>query len=278
MFRLRRRPAPETEQIFHEIRQTLRGSGIDPVFRAWAADDEFLRLLWPQLKHNAQARSFEDAAESLRRTASLCAQEMGRMGTDLAHLGESQVYQIRQALKLYSYLAPKILILATATRLALEGKSVGETPPSLQEWMLLGVPAEMYPMELVSDPPTDPRLRKAFKDIQKTLRLERISYPYRTLALWPEYLLPSWNNLKPLIGNEMYARFAKTLQADAERAAEALPFPIQLPLHSKMLARTQRHERHLPALVLNLELLRLDIESVRELASPPFPAEFEEAA
>lgn len=64
----------EIERVYHEIRQTLRVTGINLNFRTWAAVDNFLPAQWEALRPNAETRVFEEATDRLRREAVQIAQ------------------------------------------------------------------------------------------------------------------------------------------------------------------------------------------------------------
>lgn len=116
----------EVERVYHEIRQTLRVTGVNLNFRTWAAYGKFLPAMWDAVRPNAETRAFENAADQVRMRAVLAADKLGRLGVPAAvRLGDSQAFQIRAALDLYHYVNPKLLVLTSAVRLALDGEPVG---------------------------------------------------------------------------------------------------------------------------------------------------------
>lgn len=276
----------EIEQVYHEIKQTLRVSGINLNFRTWAGYGPFLPLLWHAVRPNVETRAFEDAADHLRAEAVQIAERLGRVGaTAHVRLGESQAYQVQAALRLYHYINPKLLVLTSAVRLALAGEPVGGGDSGVHEptvRLARGVPARMYPMEMVSERPDDERLRTVFADITQTLSLSAINSDYRTLALWPEYLIAVWERLKPLVGGERYTRAATELRETARSLARGLPYPIPLTRErvgevcgaegDEIMQATEQFERLLPSLLLNIVLLALDWQPAEALRLSPFPA------
>ncbi len=84
--------ADEIERVYHEIRQTLRVSGVNLNFRTWARYDALLPVLWDALKANAGTMAFEHAADQLRLQAARFASESGRLNAkQQAKLGERQM-------------------------------------------------------------------------------------------------------------------------------------------------------------------------------------------
>src|SRR5262245_6929871 len=55
----------DIERIYHEIRQTLRVSGINLDFRLWAGYERFLPVLWNAVAPNAETIAFEKSADQL---------------------------------------------------------------------------------------------------------------------------------------------------------------------------------------------------------------------
>lgn len=271
----------ETARIYHEIRQTLRVSGVNLVFRTWAGMGRLLPVAWEGVRANAETRAFEDAADQLRMEAAHAADALGRVSAaGEARLGESQVFQLRAALDLYRYVTPKLLLLTAAVRMALEdGRADGSVTGS--ELIARGVPTRMYPMEMVAEEPDEKRIREQFDDIKKTLGLSRINSVYRTLALWPDYLEPAWDGLKPITGLDEYEAAADRLRDRSRELVGTLPYPIALSREAvenagedagNLLETAEKFEKLVPGVVLNAALFALDWQDAAEVARSPFPA------
>ncbi len=144
-----------------------------------------------------------------------------------------------------------------------------------------GVPEGMYSMEMVEDHPTEARVRRIFTDIERTLSLTSINSDYRTLALWPDYLEAAWKRLKPRVGTAGYQAAAGALRDRSLAMARELPRRVVLSPGAiealgedmqKVRETTERFERLLPGLIVNIALLALDWEPAERLAVSPFPA------
>jgi hypothetical protein len=194
----------EIERVYHEIRQVLRVNGVNLNFRTWAGYGGFLPLMWDAIRPNAETRVFEDAADRIRAEAVEKAAALGKLNANTrVTLGESQIYQIKKALDLYHYINPKLLLLTSAVRLALSGQAFGQSAGGdAVELIERGIPAKMYPMEMVSDEPDEELVKQTFEDIKRTLSLPSVNSDYRTLALWPDYLAAAWSELKPIVQRE----------------------------------------------------------------------------
>jgi hypothetical protein len=229
-----------------------------------------------------QTRAFEDAADAVRAQAVRAAERLERLGVwDAVALGESQRFHVRGVLQLYHYVEPKVLVLASAVRMALAGDEVGRgQPPASVERLEQGEPAGMMPMEWVSERPDDPRLRSLFKDILQRLGPPSLPGEYRALALWPEYLEAAWRRLKPLMETGEYRSACEALLATSRRQARELPYRVVLTRdqvdaleeRTGVIVRvTEQMEERLPSLVMNVALMVLDTPEVEQLV--PFPAQ-----
>lgn len=276
------RADPATERLFHEIRQTLRVTGISLDFRAYAAHGSFFPAMWEAMRPNAETRAFEEAGDRLREEAVHAAAGMDRLSVlGLARLGESQAFQAEAALLLYHYINPKLLVFTSALAGALEG-APPRGPRGSAELLEKGEPARMPPMEMVEEAGAeDPAVRRTLRDIKRTLALEEIHSDYRTLALWPRYLSSAWLRLKPVVGTQGYRMTCQRLTELARELAARLPHSVGLSAQAlarqgadpdAVLRQTREFERTLPPLILNVALLALDWQAPELARRSPYPA------
>lgn len=272
----------DTARIYHEIRQTLRVSGINLNFRTWAAFRHFFPAMWRAMQPIAASQAFESTSDALRARAVDVTSALPPMRVGAA-IGESQRYQLQRALDLYHYINPKLLLFTAVVRRGLLGTrsaSGASHDVDFVTRIAFGAPPTMAAMEMVDENPDDRRLRRIFRDIQATLDLPSINSDYRTLAMWPDYLEPAWARLKPVVSTEPYRHATNTLARDAVMAAERFPVPAGIDLRrlklrgentSALRDATDQFERLLPSLIVNIALLSLDWHSDAELRRSPFP-------
>lgn len=272
----------EIERVYHEIRQVLRVTGVNLNLRTWATFGRFLPSVWDALRPNLETRAFEDASDRVRAEAVAAAEKLPRLDALVGpSLGESQRYQIQAALDLYHTINPKLLVLTSAVRLALDGEKIGGGSDAPAERIERGEPPGMFPMEMVAEEPDDDRLRELFEDIQSTLNLPSINSDYRTLGLWPDYLGAAWAKLKPLVGQPASVQAADALRETARALARELPLPFEFSRDrvselgedaDAVSEKTRAFEQLLPTLILNIALLQLDWKIPETLRESPFPA------
>jgi hypothetical protein len=289
MFGLKKKPVDEheaegeVERVYHEIRQTLRVTGINLVFRIWARYEKFFPAMWETIRANAATRIFEDASDAVRAQAVRAADGLGRLNVSKSvKLGESQAYQIKAALDLYHYINPKLLLIVSAVRLALAGEHEQELIEGAKFVELIegGVPEKMYPMEMVSEDPKEDKLQEVFSDIKRTLAIGSINSDYRTLALWPDYLVEGWRRMNPFLLTKEYVEAAHEVRQKARAGAFELPYPVisREGLEetgedfAEIMDTAQKFENLLAPLILNIALFQLDWHDPQRLMVSPFPA------
>lgn len=274
----------EIDEVYHDIRQTMRVTGVNLIFRTWAGYTNALPIIWKALSPAVSTRAFEQAADQLRARTVDLASSMARLSVPARiALGPSQAYQIEQAVLLYHYINPKLLLLTSALRLAMDPQapSTDDTQHNpLAERLPRGEPPGMYPMEMVSDEPHDETVATVFKDIKDHYAQAAINSDYRTLALWPDYLAAAWQQLKPHSDEGAYRSAVVELQTYSGILARTLPCPVTLSRTdfdqnvesaAEVKEKTAGFERLLPPLLLNVALMGLDWRSRDVLRHSPFP-------
>lgn len=277
-----REASGDVERVLHEMRQTLRVTGLDVTVRTWAGFERFLVAMWEAMGPNTETRAFESAGDALRARAVDAVDRWERLGAwDAVPLGESQRHHLRGALELYHYLNPKMLVFTSAVQLALQDEAVGALQPlGSAERIERGAPERMMAMEWVSERPDDARLRKLFTDILESVGPPSLPGEFRALALWPRYLEVAWERLKPRLRSEEWARASDTLLAMSRHLARGLPYEVALSAErlvvlnedAEVIQRvTAQCEWRLPMLVLAMAALVSDVGDLERRL--PFPAE-----
>ncbi|HEX5435554.1 MAG TPA: halocarboxylic acid dehydrogenase DehI family protein [Gemmatimonadaceae bacterium] len=273
----------ETAFIYHQIRQVLRASGVSAIFRSWAGAEHVLDAMWSALRPNLETRAFEDASDHVREAAAHAAHPLGTLGA-VTHFEptESRAFQIRAALDLHRYLTPKLLLLAAAARLALDGEYIGREGAVATELVERGVPPRMYPMALVDERPDDKQLRDLFRDVRRTMKTTAADDVYRSLALWPDYFTAAWTHLRPLTRGDEFRDAVDSVRETARSLARTLPLPLRLPPEyfqgrqadmETAASITAEYEDALPGTLMNVMLFATDWQPLDALARSPFAAE-----
>jgi hypothetical protein len=276
----------ELDEIYHDIRQTLRVTGINLVFRALAPYSKALPTIWHEVAPLASKQSFEEASDKLRSKAVQAAASLGALAVrDAVRAGPSQSYQIEEALRLYHYINPKLLLLVAVLRLMIEDRLSAadrSTTSRSQDSMPRGEPRGMYPMEMIAEEPDEERIAALFREIKAHYSLASINSDYRTLALWPDYLAAAWERLKAKSVTSTYSQAVQGLQAEARAQAQTLPLPAGLatgafdrrtPDAGAVRDKLAEFERVLPPLMLNIALMALEWQPAGSLVHSPFPVE-----
>lgn len=272
----------EIERVYHEIRQTLRVTGVNLNFRTWAAFGDFLPLVWDAMRANAETRAFESAADQLRADAARAAAKLGPLeARSRVSLGESQSFQIHAALDLYYYVTPKLLVFTSAISLLLQEEEIGRANAQESDRLAPGAPGKMYAMEMEAEDPDDERLNELYRDIKETLSLPSVNSYFRALALWPDYLSAAWQRLKLRVQMSEYREAVDQLRESSRALARELPQRLSLDRQAvndagadieEVIETSDLFEQLIPGAILNIALLQLDWRQGAELAVSPFPA------
>lgn len=271
------------ERVYHEIKQTLRVTGVNLNFRTWGSLGAFLPLIWDTLQPAVETLNFEIAADSVRAEAGSFGESLGSLNVP-SHdvLGESQLFQLRGSLDLYHYVNPKLLVFTSAVAMLLRGEEIGREFDSAPDRIARGAPRDMLDMDMEDDQSEEPLIVELYDDIKQTLSLTSINSDYRTLALWPNYLSVAWQQLKPVVKSTAYHRATDQLRTKSRELARTLPYPLTLDLRTlrsanvdldKATAMTDSFEQLLPGLIINIALLQSDWKTGSELKASPFPAQ-----
>ncbi|WP_338872303.1 halocarboxylic acid dehydrogenase DehI family protein [Myxococcus stipitatus] len=269
----------DVERVYHELRQTMRVSGVDVSLRTWAAYPRFFVAMWEAMGPNVETRAFEELAAGLWQEVLDTTVGWEVLGAwSAVQLGPSQRFHARGALELYEAMLPRVLLMVSAVRLALDGHVVGHRGvPGELERLEHGVPARMAAMEWVAERPRDALTRSLFTDIEKTVGPPGVPGEYRALACWPEYLEAAWRRLKPRMKDEDFQAAAESVRESARKRALSLPYAVALSRERvaalgenvNAVARvTEALEARLPSLLLNLSRL---VQDVPDMLRQPMP-------
>lgn len=276
----------DLELIYHEVRQVLRVPGVSVCIRALAGEPRWFASLWTELGPILETTSFEASSDLLRiasvELASGLVDAFGPVEARArAGLGPSQRHQLDAALALHHYLGPKLLLLHATLRLGLsEGATApGRTAPG--DRIVRGPPISMAPLELVPDPPSDPKLARVFDELRRTFGLEHVPSLHAHLAMWPRYLSLATRGLERVTLTTKFEHAREALHDHALELAARLPRPLATGRgHLRKMASGPGRlvelisalDRAAPVLCLETSLLALEVIPASLLAASPFPA------
>jgi hypothetical protein len=139
----------------------------------------------------------------------------------------------------------------------------------------------MAPLEMVPENPADRRVRAVFRAIRRERGLPWIGGAWRTLALFPDYLVEAWRRVEPLASDSEARRHARALLELSRDLARTLPFPVSVDRGrlggvgqdpDRAISLFADFERIIAPLVLDVAMLSLDLSPADDVARSPFPA------
>ncbi len=265
----------ERAAAYAKMKQALQVPWMGVVTMAYAHYPTFFRTLWTGLAPIVQSVAFVAHSRALRAHAELAAQRLhpGSLTAALLDLGYAprELQQIRDLLEVFSHGNQPYLLIASITRLLLEGgelDGLGDAQPFEGRHG----PQPGSALVLMEAHHADAPTRAVYADIKRTLGLPFVNTDYRALARWPSYFEAAWNGLASRVQGDDYRAICDELHAGVlERVAHALPNPAALrgealraaaaadaPL-AEVLAVARLFQWLLPGLVTNIAFLRAQL-------------------
>ncbi|WP_141333616.1 hypothetical protein, partial [Myxococcus sp. AB025B] len=86
----------DVERVYHELRRTMRVTGVDVSLRTWAAWPRFFVAMWEAMGPNEETRAFEESALELWQQTLDTTVAWDELGAwEAAKLGSSQRFHVR---------------------------------------------------------------------------------------------------------------------------------------------------------------------------------------
>jgi hypothetical protein len=196
---------------------------------AYAHYPTFFAELWRGLQPLVASAEFVQAARALREGAEARAAALGppSMLRRLDALGYAprEIDQMRATLEVFSHGNFPYLLIATLTRLLLEG---GEARGQARATRFDGrhAPDVDVPLVLMEAHHADAPTRAVYEDIKATLGLPFVNTDYRAFARWPSWFALAWSEIKPLVKGAGYEAACLALHEQALRSVSLeLPNP-----------------------------------------------------
>lgn len=217
--------------VYEDTKAVLGVPWMGVVTMAFSHYPGFYDCLWSGLRPLCQTDAFQEACRELRNfTEDRVAQfDLSDLRPDLKRRGyaDRECGDIRAMIEVFGSGNYPYLLIATITRLALQGGRLSDIPaaPGQMEGAPNRTAGRLILMERHhADAPT----LAVYDDIEATLGLPFVNTDYRALARWPSYFALAWGDLKRVILTPDYEPCVAAVHAEAVRLAEALPNPGEL--------------------------------------------------
>lgn len=266
----------QRKERYEDMKQILQVPWMGVVTMAYAHYPTFFAVLWEGLKPLVRSSEYVNQAHALRNfvedeVQALAPPPIGRHLRDLGYV-ERELDDIRGMIEIFSHGNFLYFIIATVTRLLLEGgemRGTGAALPCKERH----APQVQVPFILMEAHHADAPTRAVYADIATTLRLPFVNTDYRALARWPSYFALAWADLKKVVAGTAHDAICEAVhRRAAEAVARILPNPGRLTTAnlreaadedatvSEVLQMCRLFQWLLPGLVTNVAFFRRQLE------------------
>jgi Halocarboxylic acid dehydrogenase DehI len=221
-----------TQEIFEDIKQTLRVPHVHMMFQVLAAFPDFFDLFWQTAKPALETQEFFSSGERLAAEAYTRVHNYFRINTLSGRVAEIHFSpevqaEIQEVVDLHQYAYSTLLLVAAALVQAIEypgaerqNSTAPARPAHFPEY-------RRKPIEVEEDLAPLPT-KKIYDDIKRTLGTPFVDMSYLNLARWPEFLEIYWDSLKPVLKTPLYEQQRLAIRESGLSLAAELPEPLQL--------------------------------------------------
>lgn len=223
--------AGELQEIYGDIRATLRVAWVAFACRVLATFPGYLPLAWRAAKPNFATRYTERAADELRALALLPGPPPPDPRPKLRSSGwdDARIDEVRHALDVLNYGNAKYMLLIAAWAEEIQGRASDggeDLSPEDAARIPHGLPEGVGPLRLVDPDEASPEVQELLKRVTDSHSHHGPSSDYRVLAAWPEYLRLALDEaLEPVVRTEEYDAVARALLTRARELARGFPAP-----------------------------------------------------
>ena len=222
-------------EIFEDIKQTLRTTQVNLIYRTLAVHETYFAAAWEALRPNASITYFERCADSLRmRMAPPMPEDVHDFEEELEEecgYSEEQIERINQILDVFNYINPKSLILVDALRGALAGMKIGGVEPGFEEDLKPlprgPLPGMVLP-ELLGRDEAGAEINDIYDRIQRETGFGSVPSIWRALGHYPELLSRAWEFLREEQKKKGFEITVSLSQGAAGAAAQEFPYSVEL--------------------------------------------------
>lgn len=207
-----------TKAMYEDIKNSLRVPFVPALFRSLAVYPYYLTLAWNSLKPNALTVYFERSADDVRRYASEATSSASRPPAAEGEVGN--------ALRVLNYADPKVLLAASALRVATTGQMPRMTvlPRGDKQQIVPGIP------EGAADIGGGP-LPGGLEELRSTLGWDIVPDEFHVLGRSVPYLTAVTPAVTALTQDAAFRRTQIVLRRMTNDAVAALPYRMDIGPH-----------------------------------------------
>ena len=228
------RPVPEyladddLRARYEDMKQVFQVPWMGVVTMAFAHYRDFFDMLWSGTRELCGSTAWVDGCAELRafaesQAASLAPPPISARLLD-AGFAPKELTAIRETVEVFSHGNFPYLMLATLTRLLLEGGEAA-TDGSAAPFRGRHAPDVSVPFVLMEYHHGTAETRAVYDDVMATLGLPFVNTDYRGFARWPAYFAMAWSDLRPVVQAPGYEPLVASVHTRAVALAAALPNP-----------------------------------------------------
>ncbi len=194
-------------QWYAEMKRSLQVPWMGVVTMAYAHYPGFFQTLWTGLKPLVESTAFVETAIRIREHVESRVERLNPspISGRLSALGYAprELDQIREVVEVFSHGNFLYFLIATITRLLLEGGDMRGNGEA-QRYTARHAPDVSVTLTLMEAHHADKPTQANFEEIKAILGLPFVNTDYRALARWPTYFALAWRDLKPALEKPEY--------------------------------------------------------------------------
>ncbi|SDK80452.1 halocarboxylic acid dehydrogenase DehI family protein [Natronorubrum texcoconense] len=223
--------------LYDDIKRTFRAPIVNWIFRTTIANyPEFCRYAWAQVKPVFETARFgrlsvayrDTVLSALEAESTVPTYRCGELDVSPAEYGE-----LRGQLATYDIVAPRLAVLFELVDRGLHEEPVGTDPDSTREatsplppWLDAD---RGRPPTMIAFDETPAELDDVVTAIQSFHGLEDgLPSIYRTLAQWPDYLAPMWDDVEPILAGDAFSTAVDDARAVVSEFVDEAAYVPQL--------------------------------------------------
>lgn len=223
--------------LYDDVKRTCRAPIVNWIFRTTMANyPEFLRYAWGQVKPAFETARFGQFSITYRDTILTTLEEETSLPTyrrDELEIAPAEYGELRGQLATYDIVAPRLAVLFELVDRALSAEPIGTDPDRsraatapLPDWLDTD---RGRPPTMIAFDETPEELSDVVPAIQSFHGLdEGLPSIYRTLAQWPAFLVPMWDDLEPILESDAFSTVVTEARAAVTDYVDSLPYVPQL--------------------------------------------------